>query len=85
MILLQRFYKVRAHLCRDCGSSMLKRWTGRTLVQGWWGYISFFVNWFVLVMNLVAAIKLSRLPHPSISTALEAFQPEGSSRSVRGC
>ena len=42
-----------------------KRWTGLTIVQGWWGLISFFANIFTLLMNLVALVKLLRLPAPS--------------------
>jgi hypothetical protein len=51
MIFLQRFVKVHASLCHGCGTRILRQYTARTLVQGWWGYISFFVNWFVLLMN----------------------------------
>jgi hypothetical protein len=62
MIFLQKFYKLRAPLCREHGTQLLRSWTGKTLVHGWWGFISFFVNWFVLGMNAIAHSKLRALP-----------------------
>jgi hypothetical protein len=56
--------KVRAHLCRDCGRRLVKQYTGRTLVEGWWGMISFFANWFCLAVNAVAWLSASRMPAP---------------------
>jgi hypothetical protein len=46
---------------------LVKRYTARTLVQGWWGFISFFVNWFVLLANVAAWIQYSKLPRPTLS------------------
>jgi hypothetical protein len=68
MLVLQRFYKQRVRACRSCGWSMWKSWTLRTLVQGWWGYISFFANLFTLAMNAVAAVKIAQTPRPSLSS-----------------
>ena len=65
MVILQQFVKVRTPLCRDCGIAAVKEFTLRTLWQGWWGYISFFVNWFVLVMNLIAWRRFAKLPPPT--------------------
>jgi hypothetical protein len=67
MLFLQKFVKVNRPLCHDCGRSLVVKFTTRTLVQGWWGYISFFVNWFVLVANVVAWVQFSRLPRPTLS------------------
>jgi hypothetical protein len=72
MILLQKFVKLRTPLCRDCGKQAVKEFTLQTLWQGWWGYISFFVNWFVLATNLVAFFKLRALAPPQLSTTLAA-------------
>ena len=68
MVFLQRFYKAQVHACRSCGGAMLKSWTLRTFVQGWWGYISFFANLFTLAMNAVAAVKVVKLQPPSLSS-----------------
>jgi hypothetical protein len=65
LLILQRFVKVRQPLCRDCGLAAVRAFTLRTLWQGWWGYISFFVNWFVLVTNLIAWRRFSKLPTPT--------------------
>lgn len=62
MLVLQRFVKLQQPLCRECGRSTTLRYTGMTLWQGWWGVISFFANWFVLLTNAVAWIRYSRLP-----------------------
>jgi hypothetical protein len=64
MLILQQFVKVRRPVCRDCGMKLLKSFTLRTLWQGWWGYISFFVNWFVLAANLASYLSVRGLAQP---------------------
>jgi hypothetical protein len=64
MIVVQRFIKLRAPLCRDCGIEMTKDYTTHTLIEGWWGFISFFANWFCLAGNLIAYRKATRLAEP---------------------
>jgi hypothetical protein len=64
---LQRFVTVHALACRACGRRLVREFTLRTLVQGWWGAFSFFFNVFVLVANAVAWLRFSRLAEPSIS------------------
>ena len=64
MIVLQRFVRVRAPFCRGCGVKAVQSFTLRTLWQGWWGFISFFANVFVLLANLVAWLQLRNLPQP---------------------
>ena len=65
MLVLQRFVKLRAPLCREHGVQLTKQYLGKTLIQGWWGYISFFVNWFVLVTDLVTLSQAKKLPEPA--------------------
>ncbi len=72
MLVLQRFVKVRVHLCRDCGRRVVKQYTGLTVVQGWWGAISFFANWFCLAGNAVAYLRASRLPAPEPAVEADA-------------
>jgi hypothetical protein len=71
MIFLQKFFKLRRPLCRTCGMKMLRSFTLKTPWQGWWGYISFFVNWFVLATNLGAYLQLRGLaqPRPAVAPA----------------
>ena len=78
---MQRFVKIQAPLCRECGRRKLVQYTSMTLWQGWWGYISFFVNWFVLAANLVAWLKLRSLPkretaQPTVIDDTEGISPE---------
>ena len=60
----------------------------RLLVQGWWGLISFFVNWFVLASNLFAWLKLRGLPRRQFQAQPIEDVPQGISeerwRSVFG-
>ncbi|MDX6477123.1 MAG: hypothetical protein QOH95_2634 [Gaiellaceae bacterium] len=69
MLILQTFVKVRQPVCRSCGLKLLKSFTLKTLWQGWWGYISFFFNWFVLVANLAAFLQLRGLGQPRPAVA----------------
>jgi hypothetical protein len=68
MIFLQRFVTISPTLCRDCGIRTVLKYTGRTLVQGWWGLISMlFANPFTIVMNLLALRQAWRTPRPQYS------------------
>jgi hypothetical protein len=71
MLVMQRFIKLHKPLCRECGTKFVKQFTLQTLWQGWWGLISFFVNWFVLAANLAAWLKLRRLEAPAPMAAAE--------------
>lgn len=46
--------------CRDHGMALTRSWLGKTVVQGWWGVISFFVSWFVVASDIAALVKASR-------------------------
>jgi hypothetical protein len=67
LIYLQRFVTVDAVACRACGRRLVRDFTLRTLVQGWWGAFSFFFNVFVLVANAVAWLRFGRLAEPTVS------------------
>jgi len=80
MLLMQKFSKNEPTRCRECGTSTILRYTGRTLVQGWWGLISLFIaNPFTIVMNLVALVQAKRLPPPQLSSAPHPEEPSPSS------
>jgi ribosomal protein L37AE/L43A len=69
MLYLQKFVKIEPTLCRECGTRTVMRYTGRTLIQGWWGLISLLIaNPFTIVMNLVALVQARRLPPPQLSS-----------------
>ena len=80
MLFLQKFIKIEPTLCRDCGTRTVMQYTGRTLVQGWWGLVSLFIaNPFTIVMNLVALVQAKQLPPPQLSseTTPGAYQSVG--------
>jgi hypothetical protein len=64
MILMQRFISARAALCRDHGMALAKEFLQKTLVQGWWGLISFFVNFYAVYTDLVALSRARKLGPP---------------------
>jgi hypothetical protein len=68
---------VQVVACRPCGRGLIRSYTGRTLLQGWWGAISFFFNWFVLASNAFAWRKLGRIDSPSLSGELVEGVPGG--------
>lgn len=64
MIVLQKFVRFRGTLCRDHGVQLSKEFLRKTLVQGWWGLISFFVNFYAVYADLVALSRANRLGPP---------------------
>ncbi len=62
LIIVMQFLKQKGPFCRDCGISTFRTMTSRTLVQGWWGYGSFIVTPFVLLINLFQRGKVAKLP-----------------------
>jgi hypothetical protein len=67
MLFQQRFYKVEAWLCRPHARQFIGSWLVRTLIQGWWGAISFFVNFFVIAADLVQLTKALFMRKPAES------------------
>jgi hypothetical protein len=64
MLIMQKFIKFRGSLCRDHAQLLIKDYLNKTLVQGWWGLISFFVNFFVIASDLAALSKANKMPAP---------------------
>ena len=58
-VLVIRFQRsIRGNLCKSCINKHFWELTGLTLVTGWWGLVSFFVNWFFLINNISATAAL---------------------------
>jgi hypothetical protein len=55
---------IEGRFCRDCGISLFRELQNRTLITGWWGLFSFFVNWATVARNVVAAQRLQSLLAP---------------------
>jgi hypothetical protein len=56
--------RVEGYFCRYCGQAIGRRMTDSTLMQGWWGTISFFWNFVVLERNSASLRTVSRLAPP---------------------
>lgn len=50
--------------CRDCGLAAFRSMTNRTLITGWWGVISFFVNWTTIARNVGVQRRIGQLSPP---------------------
>jgi uncharacterized iron-regulated membrane protein len=64
MLVLQRFYRLKPTLCREHGEQVAKEWLTKTLVQGWWGIISFFMNIVAVGTDIAALRKFRKLDAP---------------------
>jgi hypothetical protein len=64
MLLVCRQHRLIAPLCRGHGEPLVRDWTRRTLIQGWWSYRSWVPAIHALIGNRAARKALSRLPHP---------------------
>jgi hypothetical protein len=71
MLFWRTWRQLDRRLCRSCGLAAFRKMTNRTLVLGWWGTISFFVNWYYLVQNLASRARIARLaaPRAALGTA----------------
>ena len=64
MILARRHSKFVVRACRGCGLQLAREMQNSTLLWGWVGYISFFVNIFTVVSNAGAIMAFNRLADP---------------------
>ncbi|MFJ9946382.1 hypothetical protein [Kitasatospora sp. NPDC091207] len=64
IIIIMRFLKQPGPFCRTCGTAVVRDMSARTLVQGWWGYLSSIITPITLLRNLAAHNKIKDLPPP---------------------
>ncbi|MFG3051159.1 hypothetical protein ACGFZP_09430 [Kitasatospora sp. NPDC048239] len=64
IIIIMRFLKQPGPFCRTCGTAVVRDMSARTLVQGWWGYLSSIITPITLLRNLAAHNKIKQLPLP---------------------
>ncbi|MEZ5408520.1 MAG: DUF2510 domain-containing protein [Acidimicrobiales bacterium] len=64
MIVMQRFVKLSQPLCRDHGIEITRTYLRKTLIEGWWGFISFFLNFFTVGNDLVVLSRYRGLGEP---------------------
>jgi hypothetical protein len=64
MLILMRTYKFKGWLCREHALEHGNDWLKKTLVLGWWGFFSFFVNFFVIGTDLLALSRAKKMAPP---------------------
>ncbi len=64
MIVMQRFVKLKQPLCREHGVEITNTYLRKTLIEGWWGFISFFLNFFTVGNDLVVLFRYRALGEP---------------------
>ena len=64
MIVMQRFVKLEQPLCREHGVEVTNTYLRKTLIEGWWGFISFFLNFFTVGNDLVVLFRYRALGEP---------------------
>lgn len=65
IVLARETVTVERLLCRDHGRELTASFLRKTLLQGWWGLTSLFINVFVVVSDLVVLRRYGRLAAPS--------------------
>lgn len=74
MLLLQKFVKIDAMLCREHAIATVQQFQRQTLVQGWWGITSFFFNIAAVIGNMSALSRAKKMAPPS-GSATPAIPP----------
>lgn len=64
LLLARRRSRIGGPLCRHCGIAMFRTVQNKTLITGWWGFISFFANIGSVLANIGAYFELRSLSEP---------------------
>ncbi len=67
MLVLMQFRHLKGPFCRDCGLATFRKMTADTLIQGWYGWASFIITPFTVLINLIRRGKVATLPAPQRS------------------
>ncbi len=76
MVVMWRQVTYRGTYCRDCGLAVFRQITNQTLLIGWWGTASFFLNLYAIIVNLLSWQRLRSLG--------SQYGPRTSLRLIRG-
>jgi hypothetical protein len=63
-ILMRKWYEFDGALCRTHAIQGSLTYLWKTLLFGWWGVISFLVNWLALLANIVALVRSFFITQP---------------------
>lgn len=64
LLLTRRRYGGDITLCRGCGITLFRQFQNSTMVKGWWGPISFFINVGCVFGNAASWLKIVNLDEP---------------------
>ncbi|MCA6095437.1 hypothetical protein LE181_25125 [Streptomyces sp. SCA3-4] len=65
ILIMMRFLSLKGPFCRNCGTSVWRDMTGKTLLQGWWSPLSLVIlTPLTLLWNVFVRAKLNKLPPP---------------------
>jgi hypothetical protein len=69
MVFMRKHRAVKGNLCKHCIDYYFWNLTGKTMLLGWWGVISFIVTPFILLNNLLRFIFASGMKKPPLQIA----------------
>ncbi|MEV7597676.1 hypothetical protein AB0O91_09880 [Kitasatospora sp. NPDC089797] len=64
LIVAWRMLRMHGPYCHTCGTATVRDMSARTLVQGWWSWVSPLLTLITLLLNLGAHHRIKRLPPP---------------------
>lgn len=69
MVFMRYNRSVKGNLCKPCIDYYFWNLTGKTMLLGWWGVISFIVTPFILLNNLLRFVFSTGMKKPSLQIA----------------
>jgi hypothetical protein len=72
IILMMRFRHLDGPFCRDCGLAVFRDMTAKTLLQGWWGLLSFFITIGTVAKNAFLRGRFASLGAPRRDPTVQA-------------
>lgn len=66
MIVVRKHKSVKGFLCKNCIDYFFWEFTGKTIILGWWGTISFIITPFILLNNLITHISSIGIKRPLV-------------------
>ena len=64
MLVMMQFMHTPGPFCRDCGLATFREMSAKTLIQGWYGYLSFVITPITVLLNLIRRGKVASLAPP---------------------
>lgn len=63
-VIFMQFLRRPGPFCRDCGLATSRSMTEQSLILGWWGMLSLFINPFTMLTNISGHKAIAALPAP---------------------